>query len=174
MITADTLTHHKANIYGIVNDSIVDGPGLRLAVFFQGCPHHCPGCHNPESQVFKDNQYMSPDEILAEVTPLTSGLTVSGGEPFIQPEALLELVQSARQQGIENIWVWSGWTYETLMGGKVVPLAPEILNICDVLVDGPFIEELRDTVNLHWRGSSNQRLVDLKNSTPGHVVSIEE
>lgn len=163
--------HVAANVYGIVNDSIVDGPGMRLAVFFQGCPHHCVGCHNPESQVFEDKEFLTPEAIMFHWTPITTGLTISGGEPFAQPKALLELVKYARQEGVEDIWVWSGWTYEELL--EAVPLAKEILEYCDVLVDGPFVEELRDTVNSKWRGSTNQRLVDLSQSSSNNIVEIE-
>lgn len=153
----------KINLYGTVVDSIVDGPGLRLAIFFQGCPHHCPGCHNPESQLFIDNEFMSVNEVLDKITPLTRGITVSGGEPFAQPESLLSLVRAARDRGVRDIWVWTGYLYENLASSKTVALGAEILSEIDVLVDGPYIEDLH-TNDLQWVGSSNQRIIDVKQS----------
>lgn len=159
-------------VYGIVDDSIVDGPGIRLAIFLQGCPHRCKGCHNPESQPFESGNAMNPDDIMKRLTPLTAGVTISGGEPFSQPEAVLAIIEAANNVGIDNIWIWSGWKYEELMDEKRHPFAHEILDKCTVLVDGPFIEDLHES-SLKWRGSSNQRIIDLNKSSIGHIKLYE-
>ena len=147
---------------GIVSDSIVDGPGLRLAVFTQGCPHHCPGCHNPATHDPEGGYAADTAAVLASLkeNPLLDGLTLSGGEPFEQPEACLELALGAKSRGL-TVWAYSGYTYEALMkkGGAVAAL----LDACDVLVDGPFVLAQR-SLELDFRGSRNQRLVDVPQS----------
>ena len=102
-------------IAGIVNDSIVDGPGLRLAIFAQGCPHHCPGCHNPESHDFAGGSDMDTEKIIArmDANPLLDGITLTGGEPFEQPEACRILADAAHARGL-NVWAYSGYTFEQL------------------------------------------------------------
>ncbi len=147
---------------GIVSDSIVDGPGLRLAVFTQGCPHHCPGCHNPATHDPEGGYAADTAAVLASLkeNPLLDGLTLTGGEPFEQPEACLELALGAKSRGL-TVWAYSGYTYEALMkkGGVVAAL----LDACDVLVDGPFVLAQR-SLELDFRGSRNQRLVDVPQS----------
>ena len=154
-------TLHVMTIY---HDSICDGEGFRSVVFFAGCPHHCKGCHNPESWNMRNGKEMSVDDILAELkaNPLTD-VTLSGGEPFLQEEAVLELVKRIKAETDKTIWSWSGWTFEEL---KTYPIKAEILRYIDVLVDGRFIVEQRDT-KLKWRGSPNQRVLKLEN---GEVV----
>lgn len=160
------------NLYGVVTDSIVDGPGLRLAIFFQGCPHHCLGCHNEQSQKFVESHRETVGKILDKITPLTCGITISGGEPFSQPDELLALVVAARNRDVKNIWVWSGWTFEQLIEGKAVPRAKEILQYIDVLVDGRYVKEKHSSEKL-WVGSSNQRIIDVPESLSyGEVKEI--
>ena len=149
-------------VAGCVADSIVDGPGLRFTVFFQGCPHHCPGCHNPETWAFEGGQECSPEELvaLAKRSPLCKGITLSGGEPFCQPEALLPRAKAVREMG-KTVYAFSGYTLEQLLElSKERPAIGELLHLCDVLIDGPYIEKLRD-LDLLYRGSSNQRIIDL-------------
>ena len=147
---------------GTVSDSIVDGPGLRLAVFTQGCPHRCPGCHNPGTHDPAGGYEADTAAVLADLkeNPLLDGLTLSGGEPFAQPEACLELALGARALGL-SVWAYSGYTYEALerMGGA----AAALLQACDVLVDGPFLLAER-SLELDFRGSRNQRLIDVRKS----------
>ena len=152
------------SVMTIYHDSICDGEGLRSVVFLAGCPHHCKGCHNPESWNMRNGKEMSVDDILAELkaNPLTD-VTLSGGEPFLQEEAVLELVKRIKAETDKTIWSWSGWTFEEL---KTYPIKAEILRYIDVLVDGRFIVEQRDT-KLKWRGSPNQRVLKLEN---GEVV----
>ena len=143
-------------IAGIVNDSIVDGPGLRLAIFAQGCPHHCPGCHNPESHDFAGGSDMDTEKIIArmDANPLLDGITLTGGEPFEQPEACRILADAAHARGL-NVWAYSGYTFEQLCAA---PEKRRLLEACDVLVDGPFLLAER-SLDLRFRGSKNQRVL---------------
>lgn len=156
-------------IYGTVNDSIVDGPGLRYTVFTQGCPHKCPGCHNPESHDFDGGRLVDTDEIIAQMkkNPLLDGVTLSGGEPFCQPEACLMIARAAHEAGL-TVWAYSGYTYEQLL-----EKTPELLKEVDVLVDGPFILAQR-SLELKFKGSRNQRLIDIKKTQQkGEIVLWE-
>lgn len=144
---------------GIVNDSIVDGPGLRLTVFTQGCPHHCPGCHNPQSHAFDGGELKETDAILemARENILLDGITLSGGEPFAQAAACAAIAKGAHASGL-NVWCYTGYTFETLLEGSNE--WRELLENIDVLVDGPFLIEQK-TLNAPFRGSSNQRILDV-------------
>ena len=149
-------------ISGIIDESIVDGPGLRFTVFTQGCPHRCPGCHNPQTHDFDGGSWMDTDEIMArfDEDPLLAGMTFSGGEPFCQPEPLCELARQVKARG-KNIVIYSGYTFDQLKEMAVKDEWVEnLLNMCDLLVDGPYVEALRD-LDLLFRGSSNQRILDL-------------
>ncbi len=159
-------------IYGLVQDSIVDGPGFRFCCFVQGCPHHCPGCHNPDSHDPAGGTEMSVAEVEREMlkNPLTDGLTLSGGEPFAQPEDCLALAKAAHAHGL-NVWSYSGWTFEHLRDqGSAAQQA--LLRELDVLVDGPFLLSEK-TLSLPWRGSRNQRLIDVPASLrAGEAVTV--
>lgn len=150
-------------IAGTVNDSIVDGPGFRYTVFTQGCPHGCPGCHNPQTHDPRGGRDADTAELVRamEGNPLLDGLTLSGGEPFAQPEACLELARAAHGLGL-NVWAYSGYTFDELMCMDN-PAVRALLERCDVLVDGRFVRAER-TLELRFRGSKNQRLIDVKRS----------
>lgn len=157
-------------IAGITEDSIVDGPGLRLTVFVQGCHHGCKGCHNPETHRFDGGQIMNTAEIIAKMdsNPLLDGITLSGGEPFLQREACTELAKAAHERGL-NVWCYTGYTWEVIDEALKYGGLP-FLDHIDVLVDGPYIENQR-TLELPWRGSRNQRLIDVQESLrQGKVV----
>ncbi len=164
----------KLKVSGIIDESIVDGPGLRFTVFTQGCPHHCPGCHNPQTHDFDGGAWMTVDEIMEQFMedPLLSGMTFSGGEPFCQPRPLCELAKRVRAVG-KNIVIYSGYTFEQLQDmARKDPYVGELLQLCDLLVDGPFIEARKD-LDLLFRGSSNQRLLDLTHYPLARDVSHE-
>ena len=146
---------------GIVQESFVDGPGIRLSVFVQGCSHHCKGCHNQHTWDASGGFVTGTDFILHEYrsNPLLSGITLTGGEPMEQPKALLILARGVHELG-GTVWCYTGYTLEELRAKKD-PAINNLLKEIDVLVDGPFILELRD-LNLQWRGSSNQRIIDLR------------
>lgn len=148
------------SLYGTVPDSIVDGPGLRYAVFVQGCSHHCPGCHNPESQPAEGGTETTLAALLADIRAngLVHDVTLSGGEPFEQPEACAALAAALKREGY-GIWCYTGYLYDDL-AGRTDPAIANLLDHIDVLVDGPFVES-RKSLELKWCGSSNQRLIDV-------------
>lgn len=161
-------------IFGLQQDSIVDGPGFRFACFVQGCPHGCPGCHNPDSHDPAGGQEMSVEEVARQLlkNPLTDGLTLSGGEPFAQAEDCLALAKIAHGHGL-NVWSYSGWTFEYLRD-QGTPEQKALLAELDVLVDGPFLLSER-TLSLPWRGSRNQRVIDAQASLKtGEAVIIPD
>ena len=159
----------EIRIAGTVSESIVDGPGFRYTVFVQGCPHNCAGCHNPQTHDPSGGKTVDTDELFKECIedPLNKGVTFSGGEPFLQAAALWELGKRFKERGM-SLWCYSGWTWEELQErGEDVQ---KLLSIVDVLVDGRFIAERR-TLSLPFRGSGNQRLVDVRASIAnGSVV----
>lgn len=159
-------------LYGTVADSIVDGPGLRYAIFVQGCSHHCPGCHNPKSQDLEGGTFRSVESVFEEIVSngLVSAVTFSGGEPFEQPAACAHLACMLKERGYD-IWAYSGYLYEDLLAmGENDGAVCDFLKCVDVLVDGPFVESLK-SMSLDWRGSSNQRLIDVtKSELAGKVV----
>ena len=144
---------------GIVSDSIVDGPGIRVTVFSQGCPHHCPGCHNPETWEFGCGTKVPLEGILeiVESNPLCRGVTFSGGEPFAQAEAFARLAVMLKEKGYE-VASYSGYTFEQLLSGT--PAQRKLLEVIDVLIDGPYIQSQR-SLELSFRGSKNQRILDV-------------
>lgn len=149
-------------VFGLVPDSIVDGPGLRYGVFVQGCTHACPGCHNPESQPADGGSDYALDDIYDDIraNKLIQGVTFSGGEPFEQPEACAALARRLKDAGYD-VWAYSGYTFEDLRRKAAdQPAINDFLGCLDVLVDGPFVESLH-SYELDWRGSSNQRLLDV-------------
>ena len=162
----------RFRLAGVVNDSIDDGPGLRLAVFAQGCPHHCPECHNPQSHDFEGGEWGDTAEILriAEDNCLLDGITLTGGEPFCQPEACAELARGAHELGL-NVWVYTGYLFENLLNGT--DAQRELLKNADVLVDGPFLIAQK-SMDVRFRGSKSQRLIDVQKSlNAGHAVELE-
>jgi anaerobic ribonucleoside-triphosphate reductase activating protein len=160
-------------IAGTVQDSIVDGPGLRFSLFTQGCPHNCEGCHNPATHDPNGGKEMSTEEIIKTMlsNPLTDGLTLSGGDPFFQPEPCAEVAEAAKAHGL-NVWAYSGWTFEQLLEDPR-PAVRRLLESVDVLVDGRFVLAQR-SLAIKWRGSANQRLIDVpKSLAEGKAVEIE-
>lgn len=159
-------------LYGTASDSIVDGPGLRYAVFVQGCTHACPGCHNPDSQPACEGMLVPIDDIVTSVAEngLVQGVTISGGEPFEQAEACAELACRVRELGL-GVWTYSGYRFEDLIALVDVAGVRRLLEATDVLVDGPFVQALH-SYDLAWRGSSNQRLIDVcATRACGHIVT---
>ena len=161
------------NLSGIVEDSIVDGPGIRVTFFCQGCPHHCPGCHNPETWDFSGGTAMEEEQLVQIVrsNPLCRGVTFSGGEPFAQASAFARLGRLLKAQGYE-VASYSGYTFEELFLGT--PEQRELLETIDVLIDGPFLQAQK-SLELAFRGSRNQRILDVPRSlVAGHAVEITD
>jgi anaerobic ribonucleoside-triphosphate reductase activating protein len=159
----------------MVQDSIVDGPGIRFTVFAQGCPRHCEGCHNPETLDPAGGREISAAEVIAEMrkNPLTDGLTLSGGEPFLQAGELAEVADAARAAGL-NVWTYTGYTFEDLLASsrENADIAA-LLAATDVLADGEFILAEK-SFSVKWRGSRNQRLIGAQESLRrGAAVILE-
>ena len=153
----------RISLSGITGDSIVDGPGIRLTIFTQGCPHHCPGCHNPQTHDPSGGSWADTEDIIAAMAenPLLDGITLSGGDPFMQPIECTELAKGAHRCGL-NVWTYTGYTWEALFEEKD-PEKIALLEESDVLIDGPFILAER-SLELKFRGSRNQRIIDVKKS----------
>lgn len=165
-------TPETIRLYGLVANSIVDGPGYRTAIFTQGCPHNCPGCHNPESHDPAGGTDWTLDAVEGKFTgdPLLSGVTLSGGEPFSQPAACAELARRAHAKGL-TVWTYTGYLYERLCEmAKDDPGVDALLSQTDVLVDGPFRLDER-SLALEFRGSRNQRLIDVPKTRASGVVT---
>ena len=171
------MTDAKAiRIAGIMREPIVDGPGVRFAIFCQGCPHNCPGCHNPETHDFEGGRNVSIERLLEEIDRdrLLKGVTFSGGEPTCQAESFAALGEEVKKRGL-TITLFSGYTYEQLLkraGDE--PALKKLLYLTDLLIDGPFIEAEKD-LTLPFRGSINQRLIDMNRTREkGDIVLWDE
>ena len=150
----------------------MDGPGIRMTIFTQGCNHHCPGCQNPQTHDFNGGHFIELDEILSMIdeNPLLDGITFSGGDPMDQAAALVPLAREIKERGL-NLVIFTGYTYERLMElSHERPDMFELLTFADILIDGPFIMA-KKSLELKFRGSSNQRIIDVQKSlVEGFVV----
>ncbi len=165
----------RLRIAGKTPESIVDGPGLRYTIYVQGCPHHCEGCHNPQTHDFSGGHDVDTDDILNEIleNPLLDGVTFSGGEPFCQAKALSELGNKIKQHGL-GLMAYTGYTIEYLLSNSndenaYLPLLKEI----DYLVDGKFVLSLK-SYEAKFRGSTNQRIIDVRKSLDTNEVVIAD
>ena len=147
----------KIRIAGLVPESYVDGEGIRYSVFMQGCLRNCKGCHNPETHALYGGKIIDTAEIITEIkkNPLLTGITLTGGEPLLQIAPALELAKAAKNLGLD-VWLYTGYKFEEIPSD-----ADELLKFVDVVVDGEYIEELRD-LELEFRGSRNQRVIYLR------------
>ena len=154
-------------------DSIVDGEGLRAVIWTQGCPHGCPGCHNPQTHPFDGGTSVASEILLKQLRAhfYLDGVTFSGGEPMAQAAACGELAQAVHQLGM-NVWCYTGYTWEALMEAKD-PDQRAFLEQIDVLIDGPFLLAQK-SLNLRFRGSANQRLIDVQASLKAQCVVLAE
>ena len=160
-------------IAGTIGESIVDGPGFRYVIFTQGCPHHCPGCHNPETHDFSGGTDIDSDELVADIlkNPLLTGVTFSGGEPFCQAEGLCAVADGLT--GKNPLMSYTGYTFEQLME-LPDPWVRKLLEKLTLLVDGRFVEEEKG-LELRFRGSANQRVLDVQTSLKtGQATWMEE
>ena len=162
---------NKLNVAGIVEESIVDGPGIRLTVFVQGCTHNCKGCHNPETHSFEGGEMVDIQKVanMIDNNPLLDGLTISGGEPFQQAEGCAKLAKYAKEKDL-NVITYTGYTFEELLAGMDTNKGwRDLIEASDVIVDGKFEQSLR-SVELRFRGSSNQRIISVKDSFEENTV----
>lgn len=167
------MNNNKLRIAGFVNDSLVDGPGIRFTIFTQGCPYACPGCHNKDTWDIKGGEEILIADLIAKwrKNPLLDGITLSGGEPLMQKKALLPLIDAALEDNL-NIVLYSGNTYENLLALND-ETTNTILSKVHYLVDGPFVLKEKNLALL-YRGSNNQRIIDLKRSTKDNLVLINK
>lgn len=157
-------------IAGYLPNSTVDGVGIRQVLFTQGCKHHCPGCQNPQTWKMDGGGVVSVAKIVQKMKNNRYDVTISGGDPFYQSGELFNLLKELKSCG-KNVWVYTGFTWEEIIENSDYS---RVLPYIDVLVDGPFIEELKDS-KLRFRGSSNQRLIDVpKSLMEGQVVLWDE
>lgn len=154
----DSLKEITLRVAGVIEESIVDGPGIRFVLFLQGCRLHCPGCQNPQTWDFSGGTLVPADEVLSRIrlNPLVHGVTFSGGEPFEQAEALLPLAEALKAQGY-HLMAFTGYTLEKLLQ---MPACRALLEKLDLIVDGPFIEAEK-SLDLRFRGSRNQRIINI-------------
>ncbi len=157
------------SVLDIIEDTMVDGPGFRTSIYCAGCRHACPGCHNPQSWDFSGGHSMSTEDIMhiIERDPFAN-VTFSGGDPMYQPEGFAELARAIRQRTNKTIWCYTGFTYEALLHN---PRQRQLLELIDVLVDGPFVKSQRDE-SLLFRGSRNQRLIDVPQSLASNRIVL--
>lgn len=156
-------------------DSIVDGPGIRTVIWTQGCPHQCPGCHNPMTHSFEDGCLVDVDLVKEEISSLShqTGVTFSGGDPMCQPEACLALAKHCKQLNLD-VWFYTGYTYEQIVQlAKQRTCILELLTYIDVLVDGKFILDEK-SLNLEFKGSRNQRVIDVPRTLETGIVTLYE
>jgi anaerobic ribonucleoside-triphosphate reductase activating protein len=161
------------NLAGMVNDSIVDGPGLRLTIFTQGCDKRCEGCHNPQAQPLSGGTPYSVEQITSKIksNPILSGVTLSGGEPILQAHALLPLAKQISELGLD-LAMYTGDTFEHILArGDEDQLS--LIGLCSVLIDGPFVLA-KKSLTLAFRGSANQRILDAKRSLEACAAVLSE
>lgn len=156
---------------GIIEESVVDGPGLRAVLFFQGCPHRCPGCHNPQTWDFQGGLLADVEDIWDQIDshPLLQGITLSGGEPLAQPEAALYLAKRAKARGW-NVMLFTGYSWEAIETDPD-PHIQALLGSIDLMVDGKYLHEERDGT-LRYRGSRNQRLINVAATIARHTLTL--
>jgi anaerobic ribonucleoside-triphosphate reductase activating protein len=161
----------KISILEIVEDTIVDGPGLRSSIYAAGCPRRCPGCHNPRSWLIENGTTWTIDKIMEKIhdAPL-SNVTFSGGDPFLQVEAFTTLARRIREETTKTTWCYTGYLLEEIIASPRLSL---LLPFIDVLVDGPYVERLRDAAK-PFTGSANQRVIAVAASMKaGRVITLD-
>ena len=147
----------------------VDGIGLRTSIYCAGCQNHCPGCHNPQSWDENGGEPVSIDVLFKNIVDADMNVTFTGGAPMLHPEGFIELAQMIKNNTDKNIWCYTGYKFEYLMQH---PIRRKLVELCDVIVDGPFVESERD-LSLHFRGSRNQRVIDVQKSLLGKIICLK-
>lgn len=163
-------------IAGVIKESIVDGPGIRYVIFTQGCPHNCKNCHNPETHNYNGGKKINIDLIINDIlkNPLLQGVTISGGDPFVQANEVSKLVSKIKEKTNLNVIIYTGFTYEYLLkNANEQNNYLSVLNTADILIDGKFDETLKDSTLL-FRGSSNQKSINLKESIKNKKTVLYE
>ena len=157
-------------VLGIIEDTMVDGPGFRTSIYAAGCPNQCPGCHNPQSWDENAGNPISVDELFNRIAEADMNVTFTGGDPMLHPEGFIALAQMIRQHTDKTIWCYTGYRFEDLLEH---PTRKTLVELCDVIVDGRYVEAERD-LSLHFRGSRNQRIINVRESLQAHAVRLLE
>ena len=164
------LSTNSIRVLDIKFGTSVDGVGLRTSIYCSGCENCCPGCHNPQSWDENGGVEMDVEELFRQVEDADMNVTFTGGDPMLHPEGFTRLAQMIKERTCKNIWCYTGYRFEDLLEHTT---RRALLVECDVLVDGRYVESERDT-SLHFRGSRNQRIIDVKRSlAEGVVVELE-
>ena len=161
-------TNNTIRILDIKYGTSVDGIGLRTSLYCAGCENHCPGCHNPQSWDEKGGTPMPVEELYRLIVEADMNVTFTGGDPMLHPEGFIALAQEIKNHTDKTIWCYTGYRYEELMAH---PVRKALVALCDVLVDGRYVEAERD-ISLHFRGSGNQRIIDVPKSLETHTVCL--
>lgn len=167
-MTASSTSSTSIRILDIKYGTSVDGIGLRTSLYCAGCVNRCPGCHNPQSWDEQGGQPIAVEDLLRLIIDADMNVTFTGGDPMLHPEGFIALAQLIRQHTDKTIWCYTGYRYEDLLHH---PVRRALVELCDVLVDGPYIEAERD-LTLHFRGSRNQRVIDVRQSLQSHSVCL--
>ena len=163
------LSTNNIRILDIKYGTSVDGIGLRTSLYCAGCRNRCPGCHNPQSWDENGGEPIRVDELFKQIVDADMNVTFTGGDPMLHPEGFIELAQMIKNNTNKNIWCYTGYKFEDLIQH---PTRRKLVELCDVIVDGPYIESERD-LSLHFRGSRNQRVIDVQKSLNGEIICIE-
>lgn len=167
-MTASSTSSTSIRILDIKYGTSVDGIGLRTSLYCAGCVNRCPGCHNPQSWDEQGGQPIAVEDLLRLIIDADMNVTFTGGDPMLHPEGFIALAKLIRQHTDKTIWCYTGYRYEDLLRH---PVRRALVELCDVLVDGPYIEAERD-LTLHFRGSRNQRVIDVRQSLQSHSVCL--
>ena len=167
-MTALSTSNLSIRILDIRYGTSVDGIGLRTSLYCAGCENHCPGCHNPQSWDERGGTPISVDELFRLIVDADMNVTFSGGDPMLHPEGFIALAQMIKQHTNKTIWCYTGYRFEELMNH---PLRSELVKLCDILVDGRYVEAERD-LTLRFRGSRNQRIIDVQRSLQSGEVEV--
>ena len=162
-------TNNSIRILSIKYGTSVDGIGLRTSLYCAGCENHCPGCHNPQSWDEDGGEAISVDELYTRIVDADMNVTFTGGDPMFHPEGFIALASLIKRNTNKTIWCYTGYQFEALL---THPTRRQLVELCDVIVDGRYIEAERD-LSLHFRGSRNQRIIDVKASLAGDVVLVD-
>ena len=160
---------NSIRILDIKYGTSVDGIGLRTSLYCAGCEHHCMGCHNPQSWSADGGQSVAVEELFREIVEADMNVTFTGGDPMLHPEGFIELARMIKERTDKTIWCYTGYRFEELLQH---PLRRELVELCDVIVDGRYVEAERD-LSLHFRGSRNQRIIDVAKSLSGEICLLE-
>ena len=160
---------NNIRILDIKYGTSVDGIGLRTSIYCAGCQNHCPGCHNPQSWDENGGEPINVDELFKRIVDADMNVTFTGGDPMLHPEGFIELAQMIKNNTNKNIWCYTGYFFEDLLQH---PIRRKLVELCDVIVDGRYVEAERD-LSLHFRGSRNQRVIDVQKSLQGEIRCLE-